>query len=284
MATAAVPARVKGLAMACIVDPRLPLWRHGDPLRLRQVLLNLLGNAIKFTPRGSVSLRLWRIDESMVGLSCTDTGIGIAAELHERIFRPYEQASAHTAREFGGTGLGLAITRSLVELMQGTIGLQSAPGEGSCFTLTLRLPAIATPPGEHRRLSAAAPSRALRLLLCEDNEVNVMLIDAMLSPLGHRIEVAADGEQALQRLAVERFDLVLMDMQMPVLDGLAATRAWRQREAAAARGTRLPIIALSANAFDSDVQQCLAAGCDAHLAKPISLPLLLQTLARWTEA
>ncbi|MDT9000738.1 CHASE2 domain-containing protein [Paucibacter sp. APW11] len=271
-----------GLALRLFCEIEGSSWVHGDAKRVAQIAVNLLGNAIKFTRQGSVSLRIWRLDGERIGLSCSDTGIGIAPELHEQIFRPYEQAGAGTSREFGGTGLGLSITRSLVELMGGTISLQSSPGQGSCFSLSLALPSVPPPQGERPRASATAPSRSLQLLLCEDNEVNVMLIEAMLTPLGHRITLAGDGQQALQRLAEQRFDLVLMDMQMPVLDGLAATRAWRRTEIGS--GRRTPIVALSANAFDSDVQQCLAAGCDAHLSKPISLPVLLQALARWTES
>jgi CheY-like chemotaxis protein len=226
-------------------------------------------------------VELSRGADGHVLISVQDTGIGIAAQRLERIFQPFAQADAHIAREFGGTGLGLAITRSLARLMGGDVSVHSRPGEGSRFEVSLDLPAVAASHAEpaDNRAERVAPSRSLALLLAEDNDVNVLVIDGMLAPLGHRVTRVHDGAQALAALREREFDLVLMDMLMPVLDGLSATRQWRAVEAAERR-PRTPILALTANAFDSDVQQSLAAGCDAHLTKPLSLAALLQALAQ----
>jgi CheY-like chemotaxis protein len=220
----------------------------------------------------------------LVELSVQDTGIGIPPDRLERIFQPFEQADASIAPEFGGTGLGLSITRSLARLMGGDVTVQSRVGEGSRFVVTLDLPDAQPPHGDfiEPRADRVAPSRPLSLLLAEDNEVNVLVIEGMLEPLGHRITRAADGAEALEALREAEFDLVLMDMLMPGIDGLTATRQWRAIEAAEGL-PRTPIVALTANAFDTDVQQSLAAGCDAHLTKPISLAALLQALAKYAR-
>ena len=262
-------------------------WVRGDPQRVAQIVTNLVGNAIKFTKAGGVTVELARGEDGLVRLAVQDTGIGIAPERLERIFQPFAQADAGIAREFGGTGLGLAITRSLARLMGGDVSVQSRPGEGSRFEATLDLPEAEPPatqpadPGEPRG-ERAAPSRPLHLLLAEDNDVNVLVIEGMLAPLGHRVTRVRDGAQALAALRSGSFDLVLMDMLMPVVDGLSATRQWRAVEAAEGR-PRVPIVALTANAFDTDAQQSLAAGCDAHLTKPLSRAALLQALAKYAR-
>ena len=275
-------AQERGLSLELSCAVEVQAWVWGDAQRLAQVLANLLSNAITSTRVGGVRVTAGRDAAGWVRISVQDTGIGIPAHLQERIFQPYSQADASTAREFGGTGLGLAISRSLVQLMGGELSLHSEAGQGSCFELNLPLPPHEAPlaASPAPALASGGPARPLRLLLCEDNEVNVLVIEAMLAPLGHVIEVAGDGEQALVCLQQRRYDLVLMDVQMPRLDGMTATRRWREQEAAAGR-KRLPIIALTANAFAQDVAQCLAAGCDAHLSKPISLQALLQALERW---
>ena len=263
-------------------------WVLGDQQRVAQIIANLVGNAIKFTRTGGVTVELSRGADGRVRISVQDTGVGIAAERLERIFQPFAQADASIAREFGGTGLGLAITRSLARLMGGDVSVQSRPGEGSRFEVSLDLPAAAAPHAglADTRVERVAPSRPLQLLLAEDNDVNVLVIDGMLAPLGHRITRVHDGAEALAALrggaAQGGFDLVLMDMLMPVVDGLSATRQWRAIETAEGR-PRTPIVALTANAFDTDVQQSLAAGCDAHLTKPISLAALLQALAKYAR-
>ncbi|RZJ09588.1 MAG: CHASE2 domain-containing protein [Rubrivivax sp.] len=274
-------AQGQGLWLRVFARTEAAGWVLGDSQRVAQVVTNLIGNAIKFTRQGGVTVELSRNEAGLAIIRVQDTGIGIAPEQLERIFQPFAQADASIAREFGGTGLGLAITRSLARLMGGDVSVESRPGEGSCFEAVLDLPD--TPPPRQDlgdlRAERPAPSRTLSLLLAEDNDVNVLVIEGMLAPLGHRITRVRDGAEALTALRADRFDLVLMDMMMPVLDGLTATRQWRAIEAAEGR-ERVPIVALTANVFDTDVQQSLAAGCDAHLAKPLSLAALLQALAR----
>jgi signal transduction histidine kinase/ActR/RegA family two-component response regulator len=278
-------AQAQGLWLRVFARTETTGWVLGDAQRVAQIVTNLVGNAIKFTRAGGVTVELSRTAEGHVLIAVQDTGIGIAADRLERIFQPFAQADAAIAQEFGGTGLGLAITRSLARLMGGDVSVHSRPGEGSRFEVSLDLPDARPPQGELEppRAERVAPGRPLALLLAEDNDVNVLVIDGMLAPLGHRITRVRDGEQALAALQDGDFDLVLMDMLMPGLDGLAATRRWRAVEAAEGR-PRTPIVALTANAFDTDVQQSLAAGCDAHLTKPIGLPALLQALARHARA
>jgi signal transduction histidine kinase/ActR/RegA family two-component response regulator len=274
-------AQSQGLWLRVFARTEASGWVLGDAQRVGQIVTNLVGNAIKFTKAGGVTVELARDDDGRVRLSVQDTGIGIEPERLERIFQPFEQADASIAREFGGTGLGLSITRSLARLMGGDVGVQSRPGEGSRFEVSLVLP-VAPPPADETRPERAMPGRPLQLLLAEDNDVNVLVIEGMLAPLGHRITRARDGAEALVALRGQTFDLVLMDMLMPVVDGLAATRRWRLEEAAQGR-PRTPIVALTANAFDDDARQSLQAGCDAHLTKPISLAALLQALARYAR-
>jgi len=281
-------AQSKGLWLRVFARTEAAGWVLGDAQRVAQIVTNLVGNAIKFTQYGGVTVELSRDAAGLMRLSVQDTGIGIAEDRLERIFQPFAQADASIAREFGGTGLGLAITRSLARLMGGDVAVHSRLGEGSRFEASLELPPAPTPQDElaESRTERVAPSRPLELLLAEDNDVNALVIDGMLTPLGHRVTRAHDGEQALAALRNGNgqggFDLVLMDMQMPGLDGLAATRQWRATEAAERR-PRTPIVALTANAYDADVQQSLAAGCDAHLTKPISLTALLHALAKYAR-
>ena len=278
-------AQSQGLWLRVFARTEATGWVLGDQQRVAQIITNLVGNAIKFTKQGGVTVELSRDDAGVAVLSVQDTGIGISDEQQGRIFQPFEQAHAGIAREFGGTGLGLSITRSLARLMGGDVRVHSRPGEGSRFDVMLDLPDAHPPRHEliDTRAERVAPSRPLALLLAEDNDVNVLVIDGMLAPLGHRITRVRDGAEALAALRAQAFDLVLMDMQMPVVDGLAATRQWRAVEAAERR-PRTPIVALTANAFDTDVQQSLAAGCDAHLTKPLSLAALLQALAKYSRA
>jgi signal transduction histidine kinase/CheY-like chemotaxis protein len=278
-------AQAQGLWLRVFARTDATGWVLGDRQRVAQIVTNLVGNAIKFTRRGGVTVELSRNPAGLVVISVQDSGIGIAPERLERIFQPFAQADASITREFGGTGLGLSITRSLARLMGGDVAVQSRPGEGSRFEASLDLPDAAPPHAEPGAVRAerAAPSRSLALLLAEDNDVNVLVIEGMLAPLGHRITRVRDGAEALAALRAGDFDLVLMDMLMPGMDGLSATRQWRAVEAAEGR-SRTPIVALTAHAFDADVQQSLAAGCDAHLTKPVSLAALLQALARHARA
>jgi len=270
--TLSMRASEKGLAFDCRLPEDLPDAVIGDKVRLRQVLLNLAGNAIKFSLRGEVvvSARVMSLagDEALLEFSVQDTGIGIPADDLERIFSPFAQADASTARRFGGTGLGLSISKNLVELMGGRIWAESVPGEGSSFHFTVRLPLARETPAEQESSFAlpAAPPAALRILLVEDNLANQKLAAYFLKQRGHVVEIAADGHQALRLTAEQQFDVILMDVQMPGMDGLQATAAIRAREAAA---TRVPIIAMTAHAAAGDRERCLAQGMDGYLAKPI---------------
>lgn len=422
MATAAAPARSKGLQVACVLDPKLTAWRHGDVTRLRQILLNLLGNAVKFTLAGEVVLRIQPGPEPEdIVLAVSDTGIGLDAEAQERIFEPFAQADSGTTRRFGGSGLGLTICRKLVLAMGGSIGVQSAPGQGACFTVRLALPAAVRPHAESEplglrvavvepheasaeglmallqrmgcqglrcntaqdlhaactwpdaqgrpawllvatdapesldlleaavdwvdpervigmsRLSwyaaesarervrlprsvikpvlrsalvsrfgagqrldiaetmllppgddAAEPStgslpRSLgRVLIVEDDAVNQTIVSAMLGQAGFYTEVAGNGLQALQRCAEMSFDVLLMDWQMPDMDGIEVTRRLRAG-AAGESGRRVPVVALTANAFAEDRAACLAAGMNDFLSKPVVTEDLISVVSRWCQ-
>jgi CheY-like chemotaxis protein len=266
-------------------DPELSEMRLGDALHLRQVLLNLVGNAMKFTPHGLVILRtrLVRDGSERVAFEVKDAGIGIAASQLERIFEPFVQASDPTHARPGGTGLGLSISRQLVRSMGGELKVTSVHGQGSTFAFELSLdlaPVTAAMPlneleGEssHGRLSG-------RVLLVEDNLVNQMVGIAMLESLGLEVAAAENGEEALLKMAETPFELVLMDCHMPVMDGYETTHRIREDESSHGR-PRMPIVALTANAFTNDVDRCLAAGMDAHLAKPYSTQQLRTALAPW---
>ena len=423
LATTAVPARGKGLQIAAVLDPQLPAWRIGDPMRLRQVLLNLVGNAVKFTLRGEVVLRVaaGSVPDELV-FSVQDSGIGLDAEAQARIFEPFQQADSSTTRRFGGTGLGLTICRRLVRAMGGSVAVDSAPGRGSCFTVRVLMPSApeqpATPPlgarvvfiepheasaealqallqrmgcealrcadavalqaalswrgpdgrppwllaatdddgaldllesaaewadaervigmthlpwyaadsarervrlprsvmkpvlrsalvsriGAVERLapegSIAAPLRDAEgggpegdlenarrggcVLIVEDDPVNQAIVAAMLAQAGFQTQVAADGRSALQFVARQRFDLLLMDWQMPDLDGPEVTRRLRAGEAGE-HGRRVPVVALTANAFAEDRAACLAAGMNDFLSKPVVAEDLVAMVSRWAQ-
>lgn len=272
-------AEAKGLHLACTIDDDLPDPFFGDPTRLRQVLSNLVGNAIKFTDAGSVRVEAHRCsDGECVLFQVRDTGIGIPPEAMPRLFTRFSQTDASMTRRFGGTGLGLAICRELVTGMGGDIGADSHPDTGSRFWFTLPLttgPAAgpATAPQPADGLPALAP---LHILVAEDNALNQLIIRGLMERHGHRLDFVDDGAKAVTAVESGRFDLVLMDIQMPVMDGLEATRAIRQLPA----GQDLPIIALTANAMQGDREIYLAAGMNDHVTKPIDLPALLAAIAR----
>ena len=270
-----IAAAEKGLALTLDVDPTMPGRYLGDDHRVRQIFVNLVGNAIKFTLIGRVSVQIEGGENGIIA-RVRDTGVGVAEADRERIFEPFVQADASTTRRFGGTGLGLAISRQLAARMGGTLTLDSAPGKGSTFTLSLPLTRLA--PGETRRPTPITGLdvrlRGRRVLVVEDNAVNRLVVSEMLTRLGCAVEVAEDGLEAVRR-ASERFDLVLMDCQMPRLDGYDATRALR------ARGMRAPIVALTANAMEGDRERCLAAGMDDYLDKPVSQKRLVEVLGHW---
>ncbi len=269
----------KPLRLQVDVDPRLPDWLSGDALRLQQVLINLGGNAIKFTEQGRVELRLRCIDERpgavTVEFEVSDTGIGIAPEQQQQIFAAFSQAEASTARRFGGTGLGLAISQRLVQLMGGELQLHSTPGHGSRFFFRLALPVAAAPAALPPPPQATGPRLAgLRLLLAEDNALNREVALKLLGREGARVDWAEDGHQALAALAAADYDLVLMDMQMPRLDGLQATRRLRREPRWAAQ----PVLAMTANASPADRAACLDAGMNGHVGKPFDLDELVQAV------
>jgi len=267
-----VRAREKGLAFHHRVPDDLPDAVIGDKVRLRQVLMNLVGNAIKFTQRGEVAVSVrvesLLLEEVSLGFAVRDTGIGIPRGDLERIFKPFTQADRSTARRFGGTGLGLSISANLVAMMGGRIWAESEPGQGSTFYFTMRLPLAKGLPPEPGSLpcSPVLSGTPLRLLLVEDNPANQKLATYMLKEGGHAIDIARDGPQALQMTKDDCYDVILMDLQMPGMDGLEATASIR---AAAAGGRRVPIIAMTAHAMKSDRERCLAAGMDGYLSKPI---------------
>jgi len=266
----------------------------GDPTRLRQVLENLIGNALKFTERGEVAVRADVLgaegDSVRMRFSVRDTGIGIPPEKQKVIFEAFSQADASTTRRYGGTGLGLTISSRLVTMMGGQIGLESEPGRGSCFffTLPLRIPAAAPadapqnePACHPGRPGAEARAHGRRVLLAEDNEVNQTLAVRLLEKRGYSVTVAGNGRDALHAIEREPFDIVLMDVQMPEMDGFETAAAIREREKIT--GDRLPILAMTAYAMKGDEQKCLAAGMDAYISKPIhprELYALLESLAR----
>jgi signal transduction histidine kinase len=278
--------RKKGLPLHTSVAPEVPAWILGDPVRLRQVLSNFLSNAIKFTNAGSVTLTLAAVSGQWLRFSVRDTGIGIEPADRERLFTPFTQADGTITRRYGGTGLGLAICRGLVELMGGRIGVDSRSGEGSEFYLEADFPEAAGIDAWHSRQDPAAgplgiPGRAIHVLLAEDNPVNQKLAGTLLNKLGCTFVLAGNGQEAIEALTQGDFDLLLMDCMMPELDGYEATRRIRQLEARASL-SRLPIVALTANATREDVDKCMAAGMDDFLSKPYTARALIEKIAKWT--
>ncbi|HWL17605.1 MAG TPA: ATP-binding protein [Opitutus sp.] len=271
----------KKLAFTTRILPGTPHRIVGDPVRIQQILTNLLGNAIKFTREGGVALEVRAAGPDLIELAVTDTGIGIAPEQQERIFTPFSQADASMTRRFGGTGLGLSITRRLCELMGGALTLRSEPDHGSVFTATFRAapadPAPAALPAAARP-EAAADSRRFKVLVFEDNLVNQKVIGAFLAKLGHETHFAADGEKGLAAMGRERFDVLLMDLEMPVMDGYEAVRRIRAQESPGS--PRAYIVALTAHALKGERERCLALGMDDFLTKPVQLTALEKTLAR----
>ncbi len=293
-----VRARQKGVAFTWGISPDTPTAVVGDPTRLRQVLLNLAGNAVKFTHVGTIHLEVAPAaavadrdtapafprlldDEAHLHFRIADTGIGIPGEKLALIFEAFSQADASTTRQYGGTGLGLAISQQLVQMMGGRLWVESEPARGSTFHFTCRLrqadggtPDRPSPSGTAGRQNASPPP--LRILLAEDNAINEKLITRLLEKHGHSVKVAVTGVEALAAIAEHRFDLVLMDVQMPEMDGLEATRRLREREAGT--GSHLPIVALTAHTLPEDRQKCLEAGMDAFICKPVQAHALFEVL------
>ena len=271
-------AEEKGLQLNVEYDEMLPEWIAADPLRLRQILINLIGNAIKFTPQGAITLRLQRADEGLMLLELRDTGIGIPEEKREMIFEQFAQADNTLSRKYGGGGLGLSIVRRLVELMQGSIEVESRLGEGSCFRL--RLPLVATQAPEDSGWSdETLPQRfAARVLVAEDDAINRMVVTRFLQDFGCQITCVENGQLAIEAMAQGDYDLLLMDLHMPQVDGITATRAIRDSD------QDTPIVALTADVLSSEREACLAAGMNDFVVKPLQPERLQQVLARFCRA
>ncbi|MEP5936750.1 MAG: ATP-binding protein [Erythrobacter sp.] len=261
------------------------LWVQTDGLRLRQIILNLVGNAVKFTEEGEITVS-YAAQADQFSVCVKDTGIGISAERLGRIFDPFEQGENDTSRRFGGTGLGLSISRQLAELLGGFLDVDSSPGLGTRFTLTLPLIEAAHGAFREDEPKISEPEtlpQSSRILLAEDHDVNRLLVTSMLERCGQHVSIAHDGNEAVAMvlesyLREEPYDLVLMDVQMPGCDGYAATRAIRTE---GIRGDVLPIIALTANAFPEDIAAAKDSGMQAHLSKPLSFSQLVGALQRW---
>lgn len=289
----------KQLALSCETDAQLPHDVEGDPRRLRQILYNLVGNAIKFTDTGSVRLeallgeRKEDSNTAVLEFRIRDTGIGIAEDKQAVIFNRFEQLDSTDTRRHGGSGLGLAIVQQLTEMMGGAVGLQSEEGKGSCFTVTIavRLPDPSGGPLEERETAAAdepegnsGPLPPCRVLLVEDNAVNQVVVQKMLARGGLTADVVSTGEAAVQAFEQSSYDIVLMDIRMPGMDGLETSRQLRMMEQQADRPPNpkpVPIIALTAHAMEGDRSNCLAAGMTDYLAKPVYYAELVAMIRKW---
>jgi signal transduction histidine kinase/FixJ family two-component response regulator len=281
-------ARAKGVAVFLHLHEGVPTCAMVDGLRLRQIALNVLGNAVKFTDKGFIALEALRHEgggEARLVVRIHDTGVGVPVDRQEAIFGEFVQADPTVARSFGGTGLGLSISRRLAELMGGALTLRSEPGRGTKVELNLPLVAVEKVElGDETPLPSSGVHSA-RILLVEDDPLNQILATTVLNKLGHQVELAVDGVDAVQKmekfeLGEAEFDLVLMDIQLPKLDGMAATVQMRSM---GPRAKSIPIIGLSANAYASDVAACLEAGMDDHVPKPFSTATLARAVARWTQ-
>jgi signal transduction histidine kinase len=267
-------AATKDLTVRLTVDSALPQWISGDPVRIRQILTNLIGNAVKFTPQGSIDVNVASSEgfnntpDGRIRFSVQDSGVGIGPEVARKLFQEFEQADGSTTRRFGGTGLGLAISKRLVELMRGEIGVESVPGKGSLFWFSLPLAEVPAPPPVQPALVLTPDpvAQRLRILIAEDTPVNQIILKGLVTKMGHSAVVVSNGRLAYEAVQHSDFDLILMDWQMPEMDALEATAAIRKL--GAGRGN-LPIIAVTANAFEEDRERCLAGGMNDHVAKPI---------------
>jgi CheY-like chemotaxis protein len=304
----ALQARAKGLDFAAATSVDLPEMVVGDAGRIRQVLTNLIGNAVKFTDSGRIDVEVQLLRSTQDGVlarfTVSDTGIGIPPEQQSRLFESFTQGDGSSTRKYGGTGLGLSISKQLVELMDGQLGVESKPGQGSRFWFTAnfsRAPLTAaapTPPAPPKRPvpTPAAPApppapkipipsvpgpRKLRVLLAEDNEINQRIALRLLEKLGVGADAVDNGRAAVEALSQRSYDLVLMDCQMPDMDGFEATAVIRNRE----RGkSHTPICALTANAMEGDHEKCLAAGMDDYISKPVGLEKLREAVERLVPA
>ncbi len=286
----AVSARKRGLAFQVLFSPPGDCWVLGDAKRIEQILLNLLGNAVKFTEAGRVSLVVnakKQTTHMQIEMRVEDTGIGIESHDLGHIFNRFSQSDTGITKKFGGTGLGLAIVKQLVEIMKGDVSVQSQPGQGSQFCIHMQLPVVGelekpdiSSLPEKPSMDASAILRNKRILLVDDSVENQFLIQTFLKKTGCEIRVAENGQQAVEFFQKENFDLIFMDMQMPVMDGCTATKRIRQIEALGSL-PRTPIIALTAFAMPEEIQRSLSAGCDLHLTKPIRKSELIPIMAQF---
>jgi signal transduction histidine kinase len=285
--TLALRAHEKGIELAHTVSPEIPDALVGDAGRLRQIVVNLVSNAIKFTDQGTVAVQFTveaqTAEAVVLHLAVTDTGIGIPPDQHQLILEPFAQADGSTTRHYGGTGLGLAIAKQLAERMEGRLWLESAVGQGSTFHVTAQMgrqAAVATAAPVFPAARAACQRRGAvcRILVAEDNAINQRLVSRVLEKRGHLVTVVSDGSQVLASLARQAFDLVLMDVQMPGMDGFEATASIRAQEQVT--GQHLPILALTAHAMHGDAKRCLDAGMDGYLSKPLKAEELDAAIAR----
>jgi CheY-like chemotaxis protein len=280
-------AREKGLKLQFIYDRRLPQVIQTDPNRLRQILINVLGNAIKFTQAGSVSLIVSLLPSQegkpVLEFTIVDTGVGISTEHQSLLFKPFSQADSSISRRFGGTGLGLALSRQLARLLQGDLVLTtSEPGKGSTFTLRLT---VDMNESEKKRAEPANSQKTSRLqlsdvhvLLVDDSSDNRLLMSRILKSTGAIVDIASNGLEAIDKALHNSHDIILLDMQMPVMDGYTAARVLREK------GFARPIIALTANAMNSERSRCIEAGCDDFHPKPIDRPLLIDLICNYVTA
>ena len=276
----AVSANAKGLHLRAECAADVPERVLGDPLRLRQVLVNLIGNAVKFTESGCVDVNVKTGDGGrQLCFQVRDTGIGIPHDKQQALFRPFTQADGSISRKYGGSGLGLAISSKLIHLMGGSIGLRSEPGKGTLFEFNVPCCPAAEPAEETLSAITPSPLAARRILLAEDNPVNQKVASRMLEKRGHSVFVVSNGREALEVLTREPFDVVLMDVQMPEMDGFEATACIRARER---NSPHVPVIAMTAHAMAGDRQRCLAAGMDGYVSKPVRVDELLQAIGEAT--
>ena len=269
----------KDLALNSHLDPTIEVWVMGDLTRFKQVATNLIANAVKFTDKGNVTVSAKRNEAGAFEISVADTGIGFDPTQIDRLFNPFEQADDTVTRRFGGTGLGLAIVKQLILMMGGNISCTSVPESGSEFRILLPLEITEEPPRQiEPSLEDYIEAAPLVILVVDDHPVNRKVVGLILNQLNIQLVMAKNGEEAVQAFYKQPFDAVLMDMQMPVMDGLAATRAIREIEQKAGQD-RTPVIMFSANALTEHIEQSLACGADMHLAKPITAKGLLGALA-----
>jgi len=283
-------ARQKGLDLSLNYPDELPHWFRGDAGKIRQITLNFIGNALKFTTNGSVTVMVNAVeaspDQVNVRIAVRDTGIGLSVEQQARLFEKFSQADSSTTRKYGGTGLGLAISKRLAEIMGGTVGVDSAPSVGSTFWTTLPLTPVSRPETASTPETAETSARRYwqgRILVVEDNPINQKILVRLLERRGLTVDTVSNGRDAVGMVLNKHYSIVFMDCQMPEMDGYQATGEIRSHEGQRAR-PRTPIVAMTANAMAGDRELCLRAGMDDYLSKPLTMPELEGVLSNWCLA